>query len=194
MNELQGVLQPEGQVNYSVQFPGVIKAWHRHAEQTDFWMVVQGQMKVGIHRSTDQTSWSLVTGERRPGTLVIPPTLWHGATTAGPVQAGLLYYVTKAFCPESPDEERMAHDAIEGFLGTSNIVRSDAIHSRRPFTSNIDCWGQRNAGQKLVTRMRQKQPPLGRTYSSGSRSAKSKTIGNTFICKLQRGHQLCRMD
>ena len=58
MNELQGVLQPEGQVNYSVQFPGVIKAWHRHAEQTDFWMVVQGQMKVGIHRSTDQTSWS----------------------------------------------------------------------------------------------------------------------------------------
>ena len=25
------------------------------------------------------------------------------------------YYVTKAFCPESPDEERMAHDAIEGF-------------------------------------------------------------------------------
>ena len=115
MNQLQGVLQSEGQVNYSVQFPGVIKAWHRHAEQTDFWMVVQGQMKVGIHRSTDQTSWSLVTGERRPGTLVIPPTLWHGATTAGPVQAGLLYYVTKAFCPESPDEERMAHDAIEGF-------------------------------------------------------------------------------
>ena len=115
MNELQGVLQPEGQVNYSVQFPGVIKAWHRHAEQTDFWMVVQGQMKVGIHRSTDQTSWSLVTGERRPGTLVIPPTLWHGATTA---DHKLDFSITSQGIFESPDEERMAHGAIEGFLGT----------------------------------------------------------------------------
>ena len=113
MNELQGVLQPEGQVNYSVQFPGVIKAWHRHAEQTDFWMVVQGQMKVGIHRSTDQTSWSLVTEKddqdpRYPANFMAwgdncwPRTSWPSITSP-------------RHLPESPDEERMAHDAIEGF-------------------------------------------------------------------------------
>lgn len=115
MNQMQGVMQNEGQINFSVQYPGVVKAWHRHAQQTDFWMCVQGHLKVGIYRADDQTSWAIVTGERRPGTLIIPPSLWHGATTVGPTQAGLLYYVTKAFNQKHPDEERMPYDGVPGF-------------------------------------------------------------------------------
>ena len=44
-----------------------------------------------------------------------PPSLWHGATTVGPTQAGLLYYVTKAFNQKHPDEERMPYDGVPGF-------------------------------------------------------------------------------
>eukprot|EP01026_Neomeris_dumetosa_P001629 TRINITY_DN104074_c0_g1_i1.p2 TRINITY_DN104074_c0_g1~~TRINITY_DN104074_c0_g1_i1.p2 ORF type:complete len:188 (-),score=25.02 TRINITY_DN104074_c0_g1_i1:94-657(-) len=106
MNQMLGVLDPAGQVNYSVQYPGVIKAWHRHEIQTDFWLCVMGNLKVGVHRETDGQSWLAVVGEKRPGVVVIPPPLWHGAATVGPTSAGLLYYVTKAYDPAAPDEEQ----------------------------------------------------------------------------------------
>lgn len=115
MNLLHRVMGPEGQVNYSVQYPGVIKAWHRHRKQTDFWLCVMGNLKVGVHRAGDGASWMLVIGEKRPGIVVIPPTLWHGAATVGPTPAGLFYYVTHAYDPAQPDEERAAHDAFPAF-------------------------------------------------------------------------------
>lgn len=115
MNQLQGVMGPVGQVNFSVQYPGVIKAWHRHQLQTDFWIGLTGHLKTGVHRETDGKSWLLVIGEKRPGVLIIPPTLWHGAATVGDAPAGLLYYVTHSYNAVKPDEERRAHDSVAGF-------------------------------------------------------------------------------
>lgn len=115
MNQLQGVMTPEGQVNYSVMYPGVIKAWHRHQKQTDFWITLQGNVKAGVHDPESGESWLIVMGEKRPGTLIIPPPLWHGLATVGPETAGLLYYVTHAYDPAEPDEERLAYDGIDGF-------------------------------------------------------------------------------
>lgn len=115
MNQLQGVLSSTGQVNYSVQYPGVVKAWHRHRLQTDFWLGLHGHLKVGVHREDDGAAWLLVIGEKRPGTVIIPPPLWHGAATVGDSHAGLLYYVTHAYNTVTPDEERRPHDSVAGF-------------------------------------------------------------------------------
>ncbi len=115
MNLLQGVMAPEGQMNYSLMYPGVIKAWHRHQKQTDFWVCVRGHLKVGIHRAKDGQSWLAVIGEKKPGVMIIPPTLWHGAATIGPEPAGLVYYVSHAYDPRNPDEERQAYDWVPGF-------------------------------------------------------------------------------
>lgn len=115
MNQFQGVLGPQGQINFSLQHPGVVKAWHRHAKQTDLWLCLHGHLKVGVHRDRDDRSWMIVIGEMRPAIVVIPPTLWHGAATVGPTPAGLLYYVTHAFDPAKPDEERRAFDSVAGF-------------------------------------------------------------------------------
>lgn len=119
MNQLQGILSPEGQINFSVQYPGVTKAWHRHAKQTDFWICATGNLKAGIFREQDGQSWSVVFGEKRPGLLIIPPSLWHGATVVGPASAGLLYYVTHAYNPECPDEQRRPADSVVGFPWTT---------------------------------------------------------------------------
>ncbi len=115
MNLFTGVLAPEGQINFSTQFPGVVKAWHRHQRQTDFWLCAHGALKAGVYSEADDRAWMLVIGEKRPGVLIIPPTLWHGAATAGPDPAGLLYYVTNAYDPSAPDEERRPWDSVEGF-------------------------------------------------------------------------------
>ena len=108
-------MSPQGQVNFSVQYPGVVKAWHRHQKQTDFWMCLLGHLKVGVYRQGGDSAWQTVIGEKNPGVVVIPPPLWHGAATVGHTPAGLLYYVTHAYDSANPDEERRSHDSVEGF-------------------------------------------------------------------------------
>ncbi len=115
MNQFLNILDSEGQINFSTMYPGVIKAWHRHHLQTDFWMVLTGHLKVGVHDADTGESWITITGEKRPGTVVIPPPLWHGAATVGPTDAGLLYYVTHQYDPQQPDEERQPYDAVADF-------------------------------------------------------------------------------
>ena len=114
MNQLQGVMSAAGQLNISLQYPGVVKAWHRHKKQTDFWICVRGQIKVGVHREDDR-AWMAVIGEHRPALVVIPPPLWHGAATVGNESASLLYYVTHAYDAAAPDEERRAFDSPAWF-------------------------------------------------------------------------------
>jgi dTDP-4-dehydrorhamnose 3,5-epimerase len=115
MNLLTGVLTPQGQVNFSIMYPQVVKAWHRHHRQTDFWLVLTGHLKIGIHRESDARTWLAVLGEKRPAVLIIPPTLWHGGATVGTDPAGLLYYVTHAYDAKAPDEDRRPYDSVAGF-------------------------------------------------------------------------------
>jgi len=115
MNLLAGALSHEGQINYSLQYPGAVKAWHFHERQTDFWTCVQGNLKAGVHRPSDGATWLQVMGERRPGVLIIPPTLWHGATAVGAAPAGLLYYMDRLFDRGNPDEGREPWDALPDF-------------------------------------------------------------------------------
>lgn len=106
---MQGVLEG-GQVNFSTQYAGVVKAWHRHALQTDYWCVVTGTMNIGIMDDTGKRRWLCVTGEKNPGIVIIPPSLWHGEVALGSENAGLLYYVTNEYNPSEPDEQRQPFD------------------------------------------------------------------------------------
>lgn len=115
MNMLHGAMSSQGQINFSMQYPGVVKAWHRHDRQSDFWICLVGHIKAGVYRESDGAAWMQIMGEKRPGVLIIPTPLWHGATCVGPMPAGLLYYVTRAYDPASPDEHRRPWDSVEGF-------------------------------------------------------------------------------
>lgn len=115
MNQFVGVLDASGQVNYSVMYPQVIKAWHRHHKQTDFWLCLHGHLKVGVYDEEKDCGWVKVIGEKAPGVMVIPPPLWHGAATVGDQHAGLLYFVTHQYDPSAPDEDRRDWDSVTGF-------------------------------------------------------------------------------
>jgi len=118
MNQLQGVMSPQGQMNFSMMYPGVIKAWHRHQEQTDMWIGLTGNLKVGVYCEKTQRKWLSFIGAKRPGVMIIPPPLWHGVATVGHEPGGLLYYVTHTYDPAHPDEERRAHDSVADFPWT----------------------------------------------------------------------------
>src|SRR5208337_3919722 len=76
-----------GQWSHSLMFDGVIKAWHFHQIQTDWWYVVSGVLKVGLcdlrkDSSTYKMTMDLLMGDLQPAqVLKIPPGVAHGCKT-----------------------------------------------------------------------------------------------------------------
>jgi len=114
------VLDPSKfQINYSVLYPGIVKAWHRHKYQDDYFCVIKGNAQVGIVQD-DTPLPGLVQaekfymGEHNPSILHIPAGEWHGLTVVGTEPAGLLYLVTNEYNTAKPDEERCPHYSFVG--------------------------------------------------------------------------------
>ena len=116
------------QVNYSILYPGVIKAWHRHRNQDDFFCVLSGNAQVGIFSEEPDKDGRLrapekhIIGELNPAVVHIKAGEWHGLTAVGDEPVGLLYLVTKRYDPDNPDEERAGWEnfAPEGFWFPEN--------------------------------------------------------------------------
>ena len=93
------------QVNYSILYPGIIKAWHRHEHQDDYFCILKGMAQVGIY-SDENGPEKFFIGEHNPAVVRVKAGEWHGLTAVGNEPCGLLYLVTKKFNPAEPDEER----------------------------------------------------------------------------------------
>jgi len=105
-----------GQWSHSLMFDGVIKAWHLHRIQTDWWYVVSGVLRVGLcdmrsDSPTHKTVMDHLMGDLQAAQVVkIPPGVAHGCKTVqGPVN---LFYVTShVYDPD--DEVRLPYDDPE---------------------------------------------------------------------------------
>ena len=87
-----------GQWSHSLMFDGVIKAWHFHRIQTDWWYMVSGVLRVGLcdlreESGTYKKTMDFLMGDLQPArVLKIPPGIAHGCKTVqGPVH---LFYLT----------------------------------------------------------------------------------------------------
>jgi dTDP-4-dehydrorhamnose 3,5-epimerase len=100
------------QSNFSLSYPGIIRAWHRHARgQTDNFVVLRGAMKICAYddRPESGTRGELTeivsTGEKLQ-VVRIPGIYWHGFKVLENDPALLVYYVNRLYDYEHPDEER----------------------------------------------------------------------------------------
>lgn len=96
-----------GQWSHSLMFDNVIKAWHYHKLQTDWWYIVTGVLRVGLcdlreDSPTYKETMDFFMGDYQPACAVkIPPGVAHGCKTVqGPVN---LFYVTSHIY--NPDDE-----------------------------------------------------------------------------------------
>ena len=101
------------QTNYSILYPGVVKAWHRHKHQDDYFFVLHGMAQVGIY-SEEKGPEKHFIGEHNPSVIHIKAGEWHGLTVVGTKPVGLLYLVTNTYNPTIPDEERAPFDSFVG--------------------------------------------------------------------------------
>ncbi len=105
-----------GQWSHSLMHPGVIKAWHIHNKQTDWWYVCSGVLKVVLYdkrpdSSTYRQSMEIMLGDSHEASVLkIPTGVAHGCKCiSGP--ANLLYVTSRTYNPE--DEGRIPHDDSE---------------------------------------------------------------------------------
>jgi dTDP-4-dehydrorhamnose 3,5-epimerase len=101
---------------YSVTYPGIVRAWHRHSRgQIDHFVCPQGRIKVGIfdERENSSTNGELdtfVIGEHNQQVIRIPGDCWHGFKPIGDEPALMINFPTNLYDYEDPDEERLPYD------------------------------------------------------------------------------------
>lgn len=95
----------KAQVNFSILYPGAVKAFHRHQKQEDWIVCVFGDIRV-ILKGEEQEEFCLSQGDA----IRIPVNTWHGFTALNSKEAGMVYLCTQLF--DSKDEERTEWDTF----------------------------------------------------------------------------------
>jgi len=104
-----------GQSAVTVSYPGVIKAFHWHQNQDDYWVVVRGMAQVVLHDLREDSptrgeTQVVYLGEQNMQCLMIPRGVAHGYRVLGAEPMMMVYYVTQSYNPSNPDEHRIRWD------------------------------------------------------------------------------------
>jgi dTDP-4-dehydrorhamnose 3,5-epimerase len=104
---------PSVQVSAALNYPGIIKAFHYHRIQTDYWVPVAGLLQVGLvdlrkNSKTYGAKNTLYIGALRPWQLLIPPGVAHGYKVIGDQPSVLVYVTNRTYNPN--DEGRIAYN------------------------------------------------------------------------------------
>lgn len=107
-----------GQLYVSLNYPGVIRAWHYHKKQDDLWAVVKGMVKAVLYDArkdspTHGEVQEVFLGEQNPVLLQIPVEVIHGYKTVGVEPSLLLNVPTDPYNAAEPDEYRLPYDTEE---------------------------------------------------------------------------------
>jgi len=100
------------QANLSLSFPGVIRAWHRHQRgQVDYFLVMRGSMRICAYDDAPASPTrgqitEIVSSGDVPQLVRSPGHYWHGTMAQGTEPSLTLYFTTRLYDYQQPDEER----------------------------------------------------------------------------------------
>jgi dTDP-4-dehydrorhamnose 3,5-epimerase len=114
------------QSNFSVSYPNTIRAWHRHKRgQNDYFIVLKGVLKIGAYDEKTKELDEIISTGQELQIVKVPGNYWHGFKVVGNETAFLLYFTTKLYEYEDPDEERRPWNDPEIIPKTINGKRDD---------------------------------------------------------------------
>ncbi len=101
------------QVSAALNYPGIIKAFHFHRFQTDYWVAAAGLLQVAlVDLRRDSPTFglknTLYVGSLRPWQVRIPPGVAHGYKVIGEQPSLLVYITDRTYDPS--DEGRIAYN------------------------------------------------------------------------------------
>jgi len=109
------IFQKFGQVYVTTAFPGVVKGWHAHRLQTDFFTVVFGTAKFVLYDMRDGSPThgeiaEFFIGRENLQLITIPPGVYHGFKNVGQEELLALNCPTVPYNAADPDEIRLPAD------------------------------------------------------------------------------------
>ncbi|MGH9721302.1 MAG: dTDP-4-dehydrorhamnose 3,5-epimerase family protein [Bryobacteraceae bacterium] len=101
------------QVSAALNYPGIIKAFHYHLDQTDCWTPAAGLLQVALvdlreNSPTFGARNTIYAGALRPWQILIPPGIGHGYKVIGREPSVLVYMTDRFYNPA--DEGRVAYN------------------------------------------------------------------------------------
>lgn len=101
-----------GQVYITAAYPGVVKAWHYHREQTDHLAAIEGMMKIVLYdpREGSPTKGEVnefFSGIHNPILVKVPKGVYHGFKCISETEALVINIPDKVYDYKSPDEHRI---------------------------------------------------------------------------------------
>lgn len=114
----ESIFEKFGQIYVSMNYPGVIRAWHYHKKQDDFWAVVKGMIKAVLYDGREGSPTfgevqEVFLGEQHPVLLKIPVGVMHGYKTIGVEPSLLVNLPTEPYKASDADEYRLPYDTDE---------------------------------------------------------------------------------
>lgn len=113
----QDLFDKFGQVYVSATYPGVVKAWHYHERQIDYFACVSGMIKlVLVDRRDDSPTKGNINefflGTQNPTLVKIPNLLYHGWKCISQEPALVINIPTEPYRHDDPDEFRVEPHGI----------------------------------------------------------------------------------
>ena len=107
-----------GQVYITVCYPGWVKGWHYHLEQTDYFCVVRGSARIVLYdqRKDSSTYGSVdeyVLSDNTPQLLMIPKGVVHGFECVSKEETWIMNIPDKLYNRVKPDEYRIKLNSPE---------------------------------------------------------------------------------
>lgn len=101
-----------GQVYCTATYPGVVKGWHLHKQQTDNICCVSGMIKLVIfdprpESDTYGTTQEIFIGDLNPQLVQISPGLYHGWKTVSEHTSLVINVPDRVYNYKEPDEYRV---------------------------------------------------------------------------------------
>jgi len=107
-----------GQTYISATYPGVVKAWHYHRHQIDYFACVAGMVKLVLvdTRPDSPTNGAInefVIGTQNPMLVLVPSLVYHGWKCISTETSIVVNVPTEPYNYTEPDEYRLApHDTL----------------------------------------------------------------------------------
>ena len=95
---------------------GTIRAYHKHAELWDWFFISHGSAKFVLVDDRDDSPtkdemMTIITGERKPALIVVPPGVYHGWMSLED-DTQMISIASHAYNREKPDEVRIPPDSF----------------------------------------------------------------------------------
>ncbi|MEW6294763.1 MAG: dTDP-4-dehydrorhamnose 3,5-epimerase family protein [Candidatus Diapherotrites archaeon] len=105
-----------GQAYIIVAYPGIVKAWHYHKKQDDFFVCIKGMAKIVLYDNRKESKTykeinEFFAGEKNNVLIKIPKKVVHGFKAIGNKEAMIINFPNKLYNYKKPDEFRLPYNS-----------------------------------------------------------------------------------